>query len=490
MKQKDFDKLAKAYAKKHHISLAKAERQIKKIYARAINEAVRLATLQDLSLEEEIFAFASNPILKPRAEKIFNSFAQSLHINLVSTVSTAWTLANSKNDELCDLVFASKHKKLSKEEIRRYYSKNEQARQAFLERKVGGIDLSERIWRYKEQFRNEVEMALDLGIRSGRSADAMARDIKQYLKEPNKLFRRVRDEHGELQLSKRAKAYHPGQGVYRSSYKNARRFTVTEGNIAYHKADQKRREALDFIVGVRIQLSNNHTLNGKPFTDICDDLKGDYPKDFEFTGWHPLCRCSALAILKTDEELARDTKLVLQGRADEITDESVNKVSSPPPAFNDWLEQNAERIDRATKRGTLPYFIKDNPKYVPQLSKPSEAFKLRRKEIQISLKKSLVEHREVVKHRDIKDDILFTTRGIKEALNQPHKYREEKNEAVAKIKDILPKSKYISSANSTKGGKAIYHYLETEIKGEASFIVLKEEEGRITFYSIVDKIRE
>ena len=23
------------------------------------------------------------------------------------------------------------------------------------------------------------------------------------------------------------------------------------------------------------------------FHDICDDLKGRYPKDFKFTGWHP-----------------------------------------------------------------------------------------------------------------------------------------------------------------------------------------------------------
>ncbi len=370
-KQKYSEKLEKAQAKKHHISLAKAERKVKSIYEKAISKAVKLVSLQDLLLEDDIFSFSQNNILKSRAEKIFNDFSEDLEVAVVNSINTSWLIANNKNDELCDLVFGDIKNLLGKEQKYKYYNQNDQARKAFLERKVGGLGLSERIWEYKEQFRDEVEFALDLGIRSGRSADEMSRDIRRYLKEPNLLFRRVRDEHGELKLSKRAKYYHPGQGVYRSSYKNARRLTVTEGNIAYHKADHKRRDALDFVVGIRIVLSNNHTLNGKPFRDICDDLQGDYPKDYEFTGWHPHCRCSALSILKTDEELARDTKLILQGRADEITNESVNTVSTPPPAFNEWLQQNADRIDRASKRGTLPYFIKDNPKYVPQLSKPS-----------------------------------------------------------------------------------------------------------------------
>ena len=147
---------------------------------------------------------------------------------------------------------------------------------------------------------------MDVGIRNGLSADDMSQELRQYLKYPDKLFRRVRDEHGELQLSKRAAAFHPGRGVYRSSYKNARRLAATETNIAYMTADYERWQQLDFVVGIEIKLSNNHTLNGMPFTDICDKLKGRYPKDFKFTGWHPHCRCRAVTILKTDDEIAED----------------------------------------------------------------------------------------------------------------------------------------------------------------------------------------
>ena len=52
-------------------------------------------------------------------------------------------------------------------------------------------------------------MGLDLGIRSGKSAAAMTRDLRQYLQHPDKLFRRVRDEHGLLKLSQVAKDFHP-----------------------------------------------------------------------------------------------------------------------------------------------------------------------------------------------------------------------------------------------------------------------------------------
>ena len=211
-----------------------------------------------------------------------------------------------------------------------------------------------------------------MGIRNGLSADDMSQELRQYLKYPDKLFRRVRDEHGELQLSKHATAFHPGRGVYRSSYKNARRLAATETNIAYMTADYERWQQFNFVVGIRIELSNNHTLNGRPFHDICDDLsapqgstntkgKGCYPKNFKFTGWHPLCRCHAVAILKTDEEIAEDTRLILGGEP--LDDKSMNRVDDVPGEFKKWLDDNEERAERSY---SVPYFIKDNEKYLPK----------------------------------------------------------------------------------------------------------------------------
>ena len=205
----------------------------------------------------------------------------------------------------------------------------------------------------------DIESALELGIKTGQSAASMARDLKQYLKEPDKLFRRVRDKDGKLHLSKAAQAYHPGQGVYRSSYKNALRLAVTEANMAYRASDYERVQNFDFVVGIEVRLSNNHTLNGKPFYDICDELKGKYPKDFKFRGWHPFCRCHAITILKTREELMADNERILDGQ--EPTEDSVNSVTELPDNFKAWAVKNKSRILAADEKGTLPYFITDNP---------------------------------------------------------------------------------------------------------------------------------
>lgn len=58
---------------------------------------------------------------------------------------------------------------------------------------------------------------------------------------------------------------------------------ATETNMAYRAADYERWQQLDFVVGIRIELSNNHTClgaDGKPhrFHDICDDLQKKYPE--------------------------------------------------------------------------------------------------------------------------------------------------------------------------------------------------------------------
>ena len=119
---------------------------------------------------------------------------------------------------------------------------------------------------------------------------------------------------------------------------------------------------MDFVVGIEIKLSNNHTVNGMPLTDICDTLKGRYPKDFKFVGWHPHCRCHVVTILKTEEEMMRDTQRILNG--EQPLKGSVNTVKSVPSAFKDWVEEQADIIE---KGGKLPYFIADNRKRVNKI---------------------------------------------------------------------------------------------------------------------------
>lgn len=346
------------YEARHLRNLTAYERQIDDIYREAVKEAASISSLVGGTSGDKAFSFKDYPITQHRVNKLLQGLKNSLYGTIVNAVRSEWTLANNKNNELCNQVFGSNVGMLSEAQYRRYYSTNPKALEAFIARKQQGLNLSDRVWNYTNQFKAEIEMGLDLGLRDGLSADEMSRQLRQYLRYPDKLFRRVRDEHGQLHLSKAAKAFHPGQGVYRSSYKNARRLAATESNIAYRTADYDRYQNLDFVVGIEVHLSNNHTLNGKPFEDICDQLKGRYPKDFKFTGWHPLCRCHVTSVLKTREELFADNERILRGEP--VSTESVNSVDDVPQGFNKWLEENEERMKQGR---SVPYFMTGNPKY-------------------------------------------------------------------------------------------------------------------------------
>lgn len=348
------------YDKQHLRNIARIERMVEALFQAAATDAANLSTLIG-ELGEVAFSWNDYPLASAKINEIIARLNSEVEAAIVNGVRSEWTLSNDKNNELCRQVFGSLATSLPAPLARRYFSTNESARDAFLARRENGLNLSDNVWRYTNQFKGEIEMALDVGIRSGRSADDLSRDVREYLKNPHKLFRRVRDKHGELQLSKNAAAYHPGRGVYRSSYMNARRLAATETNIAYRTADHLRWQQLDFVVGIEIHLSNNHNCKGVPagtFYDICDELKGKYPKDFQFVGWHPHCRCYATSILKTEEELAADNESILTGG--DVSEGSVNEVTAPPEGFTKWLDENGTRIDEARKHGTLPYFIRDN----------------------------------------------------------------------------------------------------------------------------------
>lgn len=351
------------YDKTHLRNMAAIGTRIDRIFKKAAEEAAKIGVSIKAPLpEDRIFSFDDYPETRKQIERLMTALQESMETTIVSGVRSAWTLSNNKNNSLVSRIFGDRVGDLSKEQYRRYFSTNGAALDAFLQRREQGLNLSDRVWKYTNAFKREIELGLDLGIRTGESAAVMTRSLRQYLQHPDKLFRRVRDKHGNLKLSKAARDYHPGRGVYRSSYKNARRLACTETNIAYRTSDHLRWQQMEFVVGIEIKLSNNHTLNGVPLTDICDTLAGRYPKDFKFVGWHPHCRCHVVTVLKTDDEMAEDTQRILAG--EQPKKGSVNAVRDVPDAFKDWVEEHADRIEMG---GNLPYFLKDNRKRVDSI---------------------------------------------------------------------------------------------------------------------------
>lgn len=349
------------YDKQHDKNVAYYRAQIDAIYKEAAREAALIGCSLSKVNPDRPFSFADYPVTKKRLDKLLSELSRNLSTAIVDGVKSEWTLANKKNSELCRQVFGDDIDNLTDEQRSRYFSPREQARDAFIARKENGLALSDRVWKYTDQFKNEIELGLDCGIRAGTPAPKMTQELQGYLRNPDKLFRRVRDERGVLHLSKAAADYHPGRGVYRSSYKNSLRLAGSETNIAYRTADYLASQDQDFVVGIRIEPSKtNHTIKdakGKPvrFKDICDDLAGDYPKDFKFVGWHPNCRCHVLKIQKTIEEMKEDNRRIMEGK--EPTKVSSREVKELPQSFREWVGNNSERIASAKQ---LPYFIRDN----------------------------------------------------------------------------------------------------------------------------------
>lgn len=301
------------------------------------------------------FSFDDYPSVKAVMQSVTKQLASRITTVIETGSKKQWLFACSKNDGFISSILDTS--KLSKAQLKKMQDQNLDALKTFQGRKIEGMNLSQRVWKYVGQYREQLEAALDAGLGEGRSAAQLSRDVRQNLKDPNRLFRRVRDKRGNLVLSKAAKAFHPGRGVYRSSAKNAARLTRSEINMAYRESDYLRWQSLDFVVGFEVKRSNHEPLCK---CDICEKLKGRYPKHFKFKGWHPQCMCYAVPILMDeetfDENELGDLKAALRGTQYKRL-EAKNVVVDVPDGFKEWVKEHEEA---QANWSSTPYFIKDN----------------------------------------------------------------------------------------------------------------------------------
>jgi hypothetical protein len=289
----------------------------------------------------EGFLFKTHPAMNKEFTKMLKKFETKLYENVVIGIENAWETGNELNDEYVEYYF--KGLKEFKDIREPMLDRNTKALHSFINRKHNSRTLSDRIWKTTKRLRDELEANLLIGIEDGKSASQIATQTKRYLKRPDDLFRRVRDTEGKLRLSNAAKKFHPGQGVYRSSYKNAFRVSRTEINASYRMSDHERWQKQDFILGFEVKLSPQH-----PRLDICDELVGVYPKDFIFTGWHPQCMCH----VEPKRMNKKDFIDKLNGKQVDV-----KPVSDVPGGFKKWYKQN---ISKMNKMKNKPHFLTDN----------------------------------------------------------------------------------------------------------------------------------
>ena len=323
------------YDDEHRKHLIAYLQQVERLFYQLVGTAVFIALKTDYKelIASTLFAFANTKKGKSFEKELAN-FSNQLDQIIKDGITNEWAFANSKHD------------KLLREGLTKY--QNLEALETFKTRKIKDFTVSNRVWDIAKKAQTEIELALSVSLEEGKSAVQLSREVRNLLNNPTALFRRVRDQYGNLVLSKNAQNYHPGQGVYRSAYKNALRLTSNEINVAYKSADWLRIQQNPDIVGFEVRLSPQHKVY-----DMCDELKGKYPKTFHFHGWHVGCKCHIITLLKTDEELIKELK------SDETLppESSSNYVAEVPNNYKQWVSDNKDRFKNWK---TKPYFIEAN----------------------------------------------------------------------------------------------------------------------------------
>ena len=323
--------------------LAKYVMLVESIYEDLNLEAAKIVGITDFTIDSDRpFMWSDYPQTRKRIRDLQERFVEDIGAVIYSGTSEEWKNSNEVQDLLANKVLQTYGATIGKEKYEILYQPNNDALKAFQQRKDKGFTISDKLWNQSTLYKQELEEAISCAIQTGTSAITLSKQISKYLLDFPQLQKDYKERFG--------KASRAMDCEYRSI-----RLAASEINMAYRQAENLRWQQMDFVVGYEIKLSNNHTCNGNPFQDICDILAGKYPKDFQWTSWHPLCRCYKIPILKTEEEFWE-----WDGR-NEATTASVNEVKDVPDAFKKWINEN---IQRAKSWDSAPYFIRDNDKYI------------------------------------------------------------------------------------------------------------------------------
>lgn len=356
--------------------LAQFDKEIEKVYNRFVQELALIGVSVTDAMTGDIFSFANFPEIQQKLSEAMKTYNTAMKNMLVSGMTGAINASFANTTEALG--------KYSILEEKAVESLRETCKLAYIASRMKpdtGLSLSQRVWNYTQQSKAEFEMAVsDImteGLSKGISAEELGRRVRGRLQNPDAMYRRYHlkktmsdgtkkdvvewrkrtiDADGKVHFMS-TDIEHPGAGVYRSSRKNALRMAATEINAAYRYADCTRWQNEPFVIGIRIRLSDNHTCNGKPFVDMCDDLYGDYPKWMLWRGWHVKCRCSASSILVGEEEFRQIMALSKEQRKNYV---SPNLIKDMPDNYYEYIEKNRDRIERSIERGTQPWWISDN----------------------------------------------------------------------------------------------------------------------------------
>lgn len=217
---------------------------------------------------------------------------------------------------------------------------------------------------------------------------------------------------------------------------------------------------------------------------------------FPPNGWG--CRCTVVQVRKSKYPVSDERDALNRGsqattgKHQELFRFNPGKQQACYPAYNPYT---IKKCTTCAKSGFKLAKMPGNElcaacKVILEMKKTKEDLKVQRATVKEWAKENLIGKTVVV--NKISNPVAFTMTGIKETLNQPHKYIKEKNEAVRNIQKLLEEATYVRTDADNKGRDFVYHYLKITIHDEESYIVVREntQNKRIDFYSIVEKIKE
>jgi hypothetical protein len=353
-------------------------RRLGMLYSGYVKKLLALGYSEDVLESDALFNFDNIPVLKARLNEIFNDYFQNSMLCYKSGITSGVSLAYSHDNDALGQFSVLTDKALE--------TARKTAAATFIANRLNaknGLNLAQSVWNYCQQTKSEFEMAMSNviadGLEKGTSAEEVGRRIRQYLNNPDMMYRRYHTvkvlKNGQKKdiVTWRRKRIingrvrfveepleHVGQGVYRSARKNALRVARTEINAAYHKARNGRWANEPFVIGQHIHISPQHDPDED--ADICDELEGYYPKDFDWDGWHPQCMCTSDPVMISGEERKQFYKRMLNGE-NMSGYVSPNSIKDVPDQYKRYIEANGDKIVDAFKRGKLAWHLANNKSY-------------------------------------------------------------------------------------------------------------------------------
>jgi hypothetical protein len=290
--------------------------------------------------------------IRQTIERISNTVNAKARNIIINGIKRSWSLSEKKNDEIEKKTMGSGRRPPPGKKLKVAPGSGGKPKgtitavDEYIKRKTEGLGLSKRIWKLAPSFKKAVNDTMIEGLKKGTPS-------KKGFAVGDGITERGLGDLLRKNLRHNKFTENPGRGIYKDPQRNAERVARSEVNMAYANADFQRWQTQWFVIGIQVNLSNNH-----PKYDICDSMAGKYPKTFHFIKWHPNCLCVAIPVLA--DQKTRDEMMEYQlGLRDEPP--KVAYITTMPPAAIVWMKKNATRVKGWSNQ---PYWLKANMKAV------------------------------------------------------------------------------------------------------------------------------